>query len=193
MSEENQKIEEQKVEDQKQTETEQQKENVVDVKEQAKEVAEQAKQELNATVDAVKQVKSIDDVKALPIKIKAIVAGGVVVFLLFLSMLFGGGDPFEGKYTLDLEAYDEKEAKAMAKMPEKFNHFYFDDGRFLLGGQEGVYKDVREEDGVYLMELSPDSHPDMSVTAQITITDRGLNFKAPGISRTKTGFHLKEK
>ncbi|HHY0496328.1 TPA: hypothetical protein ACVU4J_003279 [Vibrio parahaemolyticus] len=78
-------------------------------KDKAVQIAEQAKGELKGTVNAVKGVKSLNNAKALPVKIKAIVAGLGVVLCLMVYMLFGGNSfNYKGEYVIDQSAYNKQ-------------------------------------------------------------------------------------
>ncbi|TOO00535.1 hypothetical protein CGH44_23775, partial [Vibrio parahaemolyticus] len=62
--------------------------------------------ELKDSVNALKGVKSLSDVKTLPVKIKGIVAGLGVVLCLLVYMLFSGSSfEYKGEYVIDQSAY----------------------------------------------------------------------------------------
>lgn len=153
----------------------------------------QVKHELDNVYNTFKRINGFKSIIALPFKIKVFLGGSLVFCSLLISLLFSSSLPFEKDFVLDLDAYQGTEAKIMQKMPQKLNKFSFNDGKFVIGQDSGIYNEVIQEGNVYLIKLSPDSSKTMTIPATIKITDTGIIFQAPSISKTKSGFILKEK
>ncbi|MBE4031874.1 hypothetical protein HJ127_05300 [Vibrio parahaemolyticus] len=154
-------------------------------KDKAVQIAEQAKDELSATVDAVKGVKSLNDVKTLPVKFKAIVAGlGVVLCLLVYTLFSGSSFNYKGEYVIDQSAYTKQQ-----NIPESKNVFSITDTEITLMGDKEVYRVVEERSDSVLIKIGKDEND--LLDAEIKKTDKGVDVLLKG--RTTIVMHIKPK
>ncbi|EOA6819236.1 hypothetical protein ACH78B_000434 [Vibrio vulnificus] len=154
-------------------------------KDKAVKISAQAKNELSETVDAVKGVKSLSDVKTLPVKIKAIVAGLAVVLCLFVYMLFGAsGFEYRGEYVIDQSAYTKPQ-----NIPESKNVFKITDDEITLMGDKEFYRVVEEKGDSVLIKIGKNEND--LLDAEIKKTDKGLDVLLKG--RATIVMHIKQK
>ncbi|HFQ5010333.1 TPA: hypothetical protein ACGUQA_001139 [Vibrio vulnificus] len=154
-------------------------------KDKAVQIAEQAKDELSATVDAVKGVKSLNDVKTLPVKFKAIVAGlGVVLCLLVYTLFSGSSFNYKGEYVIDQSAYTKQQ-----NIPESKNVFSITDTEITLMGDKEVYRVVEERSDSVLIKIGKDEND--LLDAEIKKTDKGVDVLLKG--RATIVMHIKPK
>ncbi|WJE05740.1 hypothetical protein QRT07_21525 [Vibrio parahaemolyticus] len=154
-------------------------------KDKAVQIAAQAKDELSATVEAVKGVKSLSDVKTLPVKIKGIVAGlGVVLCLLVYTLLGGSGFEYQGDYVIDQSAYTKPQ-----NIPENKNVFKITDNEITLMGDKEVYRVVEEKGDSVLIKIGKNEND--LLDAEIKKTDKGLDVLLKG--RATIVMHIKPK
>ncbi|KYN24861.1 hypothetical protein AUQ44_03265 [Vibrio cidicii] len=154
-------------------------------KDKAVQIAGHAKDELKGTVDAVKSVKTVNDVKALPVKIKAIVAGLAVVLCLFVYMLFGAsGFEYRGEYVIDQSAYTKPQ-----NIPESKNVFKITDDEITLMGDKEFYRVVEERDDSVLIKIGKNEND--LLDAEIKKTEKGLDVLLKG--RATIVMHIKPK
>ncbi|EPU1066530.1 hypothetical protein ACVUMX_002414 [Vibrio parahaemolyticus] len=154
-------------------------------KDKAFQIATQAKDELNDTVNAVKSVKTLNDVKTLPVKFKAIVACLGVVLCLFIYMLFGtSGFEYHGEYVIDQSAYTKHQ-----NIPESKNVFSITDTEITLMGDKEVYRVVEERGDSVLIKIGKNEND--LLNAEIKKTDKGLDVLLKG--RATIVMHIKPK
>ncbi|MGM6196680.1 hypothetical protein ABLA51_02320 [Vibrio parahaemolyticus] len=154
-------------------------------KDKAVQIATQAKDELNDTVNAVKGVKSLNDVKTLPVKIKAIVACLGVFLCLFIYMLFSGSSfNYKGEYVIDQSAYSKHQ-----NISESKNVFKITDDEITLMGDKEVYRVVEEKGDSVLIKIGKDEND--LLDAEIKKTDKGVDVLLKG--RTTIVMHIKPK
>ncbi|HHY0528482.1 TPA: hypothetical protein ACVU5M_000243 [Vibrio parahaemolyticus] len=154
-------------------------------KDKAVQIAEQAKGELKGTVNAVKGVKSLNDAKALPVKIKAVLAGlGVVLFLLVYTLFSGSSFEYQGDYVIDQSAYTKPQ-----NIPENKNVFKITDTEITLMGDKEVYRVVEEKGDSVLIKIGKDEND--LLDAEIKKTDKGLDVLLKG--RATMVIHIKPK
>ncbi|EGR0027967.1 hypothetical protein FT122_24170 [Vibrio alginolyticus] len=154
-------------------------------KDKAVQIAEQAKDELSATVDAVKGVKSLNDVKTLPVKFKAIVAGlGVVLCLLVYTLFSGSSFEYKGEYVIDQSAYIKQQ-----NIPDSKNVFSITDTEITLMGDKEVYRVVEERGDSVLIKIGKDEND--LLDAEIKKTEKGVDVLLKG--RATIVMHIKPK
>ncbi|HEQ3432229.1 TPA: hypothetical protein VGS73_000896 [Vibrio cholerae] len=154
-------------------------------KDKAVQIAAQAKGELKGTVNALKSVKTVNHVKALPVKIKGILAGLGVVLCLFIYMLFGAsGFEYQGEYVIDQSAYTKHQ-----NIPESKNVFSITDTEITLMGDKEVYSVVEERGDSVLIKIGKNEND--LLDAEIKKTDKGLDVLLKG--RATIVMHIKPK
>ncbi|HHG3569277.1 TPA: hypothetical protein ACPV0A_000717 [Vibrio parahaemolyticus] len=154
-------------------------------KDKAVQIAAQAKDELKGTVNAVKSVKTLNDVKVLPIKAKAFVAGLGVVLCLLVYMLFSGSSfDYQGDYVIDQSAYTKPQ-----NIPESKNVFKITDTEITLMGDKEVYRVVEERSDSVLIKIGKDENN--LLDAEIKKTEKGLDVLLKG--RATIVMHIKPK
>ncbi|HGS5668154.1 TPA: hypothetical protein ACMDXT_000157 [Vibrio parahaemolyticus] len=154
-------------------------------KDKAVQIAAQAKDELKGSVNALKSVKTVNDVKALPVKIKAFVAGLAVVLCLFIYMLFGAsGFEYHGEYVIDQSAYTKHQ-----NIPESKNVFSITDTEITLMGDKEVYRVVEERGDSVLIKIGKNEND--LLDAEIKKTDKGVDVLLKG--RATIVMHIKSK
>ncbi|MBM5432912.1 hypothetical protein BCT63_21075 [Vibrio kanaloae] len=154
-------------------------------KDKAVQIATQAKDELNDTVNAVKGVKSLNDVKTLPVKFKGILAGLCVFLCLFIYMLFGGNSfNYKGEYVIDQSAYTKQQ-----NIPDSKNVFSITDDEITLMGDKEFYRVVEERGDSVLIKIGKDEND--LLDAEIKKTDKGLDVLLKG--RATIVMHIKPK
>lgn len=154
-------------------------------KDKAVQIAEQAKDELKGSVNALKRVKTVNDVRALPVKIKAVLAGLAVVLSLMVCMLFGGSSfEYQGEYVIDQSAYTKHQ-----NIPESKNVFKITDDEITLMGDKETYRVVEEKGDSVLIKIGKDEND--LLDAEIKKTDKGVDVLLKG--RTTIVMHIKPK
>ncbi|EMI4512853.1 hypothetical protein V6560_000336 [Vibrio parahaemolyticus] len=154
-------------------------------KDKAVKISAQAKNELSETVDAVKGVKSLSDVKTLPVKIKAILAGLGVFLCLMAYMLFSGSSfEYKGDYVIDQSAYTKHQ-----NIPENKNIFKITDDEITLMGDKEIYRVVEEKGDSVFIKIGKDEND--LLDAEIRKTDKGLDVLLKG--RATIVMHIKPK
>lgn len=154
-------------------------------KDKAVQIAAQAKDELKGTVNAVKGVKSLNDAKSLPVKIKAIVACLGVVLYLLVYMLFGGSSfDYRGEYVIDQSAYTKPQ-----NIPASKNVFKITDTEITLMGDKETYRVVEEKGDSVLIKIGKNEND--LLDAEIKKTDKGLDVLLKG--RATIVMHIKPK
>ncbi|MCG9655147.1 hypothetical protein [Vibrio vulnificus] len=154
-------------------------------KDKAVQIAAQAKDELSATVEAVKGVKSLSDVKTLPVKIKGIVAGlGLVLCLLVYTLFSGSSFEYKGDYVIDQSAYTKHQ-----NIPENKNIFKITDDEITLMGDKEIYRVVEEKGDSVFIKIGKDEND--LLDAEIRKTDKGLDVLLKG--RATIVMHIKPK
>ncbi|MBM5212607.1 hypothetical protein [Vibrio parahaemolyticus] len=154
-------------------------------KDKAVQIASIANDELKGTVNAVKGVKSLNDVKALPAKIKGILAGlGVVLCLLVYTLFSGSSFNYKGEYVIDQSAYNKHQ-----NIPENKNVFKITDTEITLMGDKEVYRVVEERGDSVLIKIGKDEND--LLDAEIKKTEKGLDVLLKG--RATIVMHIKPK
>ncbi|HII4309797.1 TPA: hypothetical protein ACY4PQ_000811 [Vibrio parahaemolyticus] len=154
-------------------------------KDKAVQVASRAKDELKGTVNAVKSVKTVNDLKALPVNAKAFVAGlGVVLFLLVYTLFSGSSFEYQGDYVIDQSAYTKPQ-----NIPENKNVFKITDTEITLMGDKETYRVVEERSDSVLIKIGTDEND--LLDAEIKKTDKGLDVLLKG--RATIVMHIKPK
>ncbi|MBM5414418.1 hypothetical protein [Vibrio parahaemolyticus] len=154
-------------------------------KDKAVQIIGQAKDELKGTVNAVKGVKTLSDVKILPVKIKAIVAGlGVVLCLLVYTLFSGSSFEYKGDYVIDQSAYTKHQ-----NIPENKNIFKITDDEITLMGDKEFYRVVEEKGDSVFIKIGTDEND--LLDAEIKKTDKGLDVLLKG--RATIVMHIKPK
>ncbi|MDV6250229.1 hypothetical protein [Vibrio sp. EA2] len=154
-------------------------------KDKAVQIVSRTNDELKGTVNAVKGVKSLNDVKALPVKIKGILAGLGVVLCLLVYMLFGGSSfDYRGEYVIDQSAYTKPQ-----KIPETKNVFSITDTEITLMGDKETYRVVEERGDSVLIKIGKNEND--LLDAEIKKTDKGIDVLLKG--RATIVMHIKPK
>lgn len=154
-------------------------------KDKAVQIGSMAKNELNDTVNAVKSLKTLKDAKALPVKIKGILAGlGVVVCLLVYMLFSGSSFNYKGEYVIDQSAYTKHQ-----NIPETKNVFKITDDEITLMGDKEVYRVVEEKGDSVLIKIGKNEND--LLDAEIKKTDKGLDVLLKG--RATIVMHIKPK
>ncbi|EJF9997271.1 hypothetical protein DC916_RS24260, partial [Vibrio parahaemolyticus] len=154
-------------------------------KDKVVQVASRAKDELKGTVNAVKSVKAVNDVKALPIKAKAVLAGLGVVLCLLVYMLFSGSSfEYKGEYVIDQSAYTKHQ-----NISESKNIFQITDDEITLMGDKEVYRVVEERGDSVFIKIGKDESD--LLDAEIKKTEKGLDVLLKG--RATIVMHIKPK
>ncbi|HDY8137994.1 hypothetical protein [Vibrio parahaemolyticus] len=154
-------------------------------KDKAVQIAEQAKDELKGSVNALKRVKTVNDVRALPVKIKAVLAGLAVVLSLMVCMLFGGSSfEYQGEYVIDQSAYTKHQ-----NIPESKNVFKITDDEITLMGDKETYRVVEERGDSVLIKIGKNEND--LLDAEIKKTEKGLDVLLKG--RATIVMHIKPK
>ncbi|EGR0354315.1 hypothetical protein AB9W25_001296 [Vibrio vulnificus] len=154
-------------------------------KDKAVQIAEQAKDELSATVDAVKSVRTVNDAKSLPVKIKAVLAGLGVVLCLLVYMLLGGSSfDYRGEYVIDQSAYTKHQ-----NIPESKNVFEITDDQITLMGDKETYRVVEERGDSVLIKIGKNEND--LLDAEIKKTEKGVDVLLKG--RATIVMHIKPK
>lgn len=154
-------------------------------KDKAVQIAAQAKDELKGSVNALKRVKTLSDVKTLPVKIKGIVAGLGVVLCLMVYMLFGAsGFDYRGEYVIDQSAYTKPQ-----NISESKNVFKITDDEITLMGDKETYRVVEERGDSVLIKIGKDESD--LLDAEIKKTDKGVDVLLKG--RATIVMHIKPK
>lgn len=154
-------------------------------KDKAVKISAQAKDELKDSVNALKGVKSLSDVKTLPVKIKGIVAGLGVVLCLLVYMLFSGSSfEYKGEYVIDQSAYTKPQ-----NIPENKNIFKITDDEITLMGDKEVYHVVEERGDSVLIKIGKNEND--LLDAEIKKTEKGLDVLLKG--RATIVMHIKPK
>ncbi len=154
-------------------------------KDKAVQIAAQAKDELSATVEAVKGVKSLSDVKTLPVKIKGIVAGlGLVLCLLVYTLFSGSSFEYKGDYVIDQSAYTKHQ-----NIPDSKNVFSITDTEITLMGDKEVYRVVEEKGDSVFIKIGKNEND--LLDAEIKKTEKGIDVLLKG--RATIVMHIKPK
>ncbi|ENQ8646657.1 hypothetical protein ACEQ8A_000261 [Vibrio fluvialis] len=154
-------------------------------KDKAVQIAAQAKDELKDSVNALKGVKTLNDVKVLPIKAKAFVAGLGVVLCLMVYMLFGAsGFEYHGEYVIDQSAYTKPQ-----NIPESKNVFSITDTEITLMGDKEVYRVVEEKGDSVFIKIGKNEND--LLDAEIKKTEKGVDVLLKG--RATIVMHIKPK
>ncbi|EJU9970574.1 hypothetical protein N5M11_000795 [Vibrio alginolyticus] len=154
-------------------------------KEKAVQIAAQAKDELKDSVNALKGVKTLSDVKTLPVKIKGILAGlGVVLCLLVYTLFSGSSFEYKGDYVIDQSAYTKHQ-----NIPENKNIFKITDDEITLMGDKEIYRVVEEKGDSVFIKIGKDEND--LLDAEIRKTDKGLDVLLKG--RATIVMHIKPK
>ncbi|MBX5374638.1 hypothetical protein HU695_14035 [Vibrio parahaemolyticus] len=154
-------------------------------KDKAVQIASRANDGLKDSVNALKGVKTVNDVKALPVKIKGILAGLGVVLCLMVYMLFGGNSfNYKGEYVIDQSAYTKHQ-----NIPESKNVFSITDTEITLMGDKEVYRVVEERSDSVLIKIGKDEND--LLDAEIKKTDKGIDVLLKG--RATIVMHIKPK
>ncbi|HCE4831376.1 TPA: hypothetical protein NGU94_002480 [Vibrio parahaemolyticus] len=154
-------------------------------KDKAVKISAQAKDELKDSVNALKGVKSLNDVKTLPVKFKVIVAGLGFVLCLMVYMLFGASSfEYRGEYVIDQSAYIKHQ-----NIPESKNVFSITDTEITLMGDKEVYRVVEEKGDSVFIKIGTDEND--LLDAEIKKTDKGLDVLLKG--RATIVMHIKPK
>ncbi|EGR3008290.1 hypothetical protein MX715_002070 [Vibrio parahaemolyticus] len=154
-------------------------------KDKAVQIAGHAKDELKGTLDAVKSVKTVNDVKALPVKFKAVLGAIGVVLCLLVYMLFSGSSfEYRGEYVIDQSAYAKHQ-----NIPETKNVFKITDDEITLMGDKEVYRVVEEKGDSVLIKIGKNEND--LLDAEIKKTDKGLDVLLKG--RATIVMHIKPK
>ncbi|MBE5142182.1 hypothetical protein HJ039_02205 [Vibrio parahaemolyticus] len=154
-------------------------------KDKAVQIVGQAKDELKGSVNALKGVKTLSDVKTLPVKFKAIVAGLGVVLCLLVYTLFGGNNfNYKGEYVIDQSAYTKHQ-----NIPETKNVFKITDDEITLMGDKELYRVVEENGDSVLIKIGKNEND--LLDAEIKKTDKGLDVLLKG--RATIVMHIKPK
>ncbi len=154
-------------------------------KDKAVQIAAQAKDELKGSVNAIKSFKSVNDLKALPVKFKAILGALGVVLCLMAYMLFGGNSfNYKGEYVIDQSAYTKHQ-----NIPESKNVFSITDTEITLMGDKEVYRVVEERGDSVLIKIGKDESD--LLDAEIKKTEKGLDVLLKG--RATIVMHIKPK
>lgn len=154
-------------------------------KDKAVQIVSRANDELKGTVNAVKSVRTVNDVKTLPVKFKAIVAGLAVVLCLFIYMLFGAsGFEYHGEYVIDQSAYTKHQ-----NIPESKNVFEIMHDEITLMGDKETYRVVEEKGDSVLIKIGKDEND--LLDAEIKKTEKGLDVLLKG--RATIVMHIKPK
>ncbi|MBY8049683.1 hypothetical protein KW480_01400 [Vibrio fluvialis] len=154
-------------------------------KDKAVQIATQAKDELKGSVNALKSVKTVNDVRALPVKTKTFVAGLGVFLCLLVYMLLGGSSfDYRGEYVIDQSAYTKHQ-----NISESKNVFKITDDEITLMGDKEVYRVVEEKGDSVLIKIGKDEND--LLDAEIKKTDKGVDVLLKG--RTTIVMHIKPK
>ncbi|KFK56684.1 hypothetical protein [Vibrio vulnificus] len=154
-------------------------------KDKAVQIVSRAKDELNDTVNAVKGVKSLNDVKTLPVKIKAVLGAIGVVLCLFIYMLFGtSGFEYQGEYVIDQSAYTKHQ-----NIPDSKNVFKITDDEITLMGDKETYRVVEERGDSVLIKIGKNEND--LLDAEIKKTEKGVDVLLKG--RATIVMHIKPK
>ncbi|EOX4466869.1 hypothetical protein ACJ5NB_001585 [Vibrio alginolyticus] len=154
-------------------------------KDKAVQIAAQAKDELKGSVNALKGVKTLSDVKTLPVKIKGILAGLGVILCLLVYMLFGGNSfNYKGEYVIDQSAYTKHQ-----NIPDSKNVFSITDTEITLLGDKEVYRVVEERGDSVLIKIGKNEND--LLDAEIKKTDKGIDVLLKG--RATIVMHIKPK
>ncbi|EJG1745077.1 hypothetical protein BWH98_RS00245 [Vibrio parahaemolyticus] len=154
-------------------------------KDKAVQIASIANDELKGTVNAVKGVKSLNDVKALPVKFKAILGAlGVVLCLLVYTLFSGSSFNYKGEYLIDQSAYTKHQ-----NIPETKNIFKITDTEITLMGDKEVYRVVEERGDSVLIKIGKNEND--LLDAEIKKTDKGVDVLLKG--RATIVMHIKPK
>ncbi|EJG0043671.1 hypothetical protein DC932_RS24665, partial [Vibrio parahaemolyticus] len=154
-------------------------------KDKAVQIAAQAKDELKGTVNAVKSIKTVNDVKALPVKFKAFLGAIGVVLCLMAYMLFGASSfEYRGEYVIDQSAYTKQQ-----NIPENKNVFKITDDEITLMGDKETYRVVEERSDSVLIKIGKDEND--LLDAEIKKTEKGIDVLLKG--RATIVMHIKPK
>ncbi|EGQ8942463.1 hypothetical protein DC852_27185 [Vibrio parahaemolyticus] len=154
-------------------------------KDKAVQIAAQAKDELKGSVNALKGVKTLSDVKTLPVKIKGILAGLGVILCLLVYMLFGGNSfNYKGEYVIDQSAYTKHQ-----NIPDSKNIFKITDDEITLMGDKEFYRVVEERGDSVLIKIGTDEND--LLDAEIKKTEKGIDVLLKG--RATIVMHIKPK
>ncbi|POB94876.1 hypothetical protein CRN53_08930 [Vibrio vulnificus] len=154
-------------------------------KDKAVKISAQAKDELKGSVNALKNVKTVNDVRALPVKTKTFVAGlGVFLCLLVYTLFSGGSFDYRGEYVIDQSAYTKHQ-----NIPETKNVFKITDDEITLMGDKETYRVVEEKGDSVLIKIGKDEND--LLDAEIKKTDKGVDVLLKG--RTTIVMHIKPK
>ncbi|EGR0588415.1 hypothetical protein FG067_09590 [Vibrio cholerae] len=154
-------------------------------KDKAVQIVGQAKDELKGTVNAVKSVKTLNDVKALPVNAKAFVAGLGVVLCLMVYMLFSDSSfEYKGEYVIDQSAYIKPQ-----NIPDSKNVFKITDDEITLMGDKEIYRVVEEKGDSVFIKIGKNEND--LLDAEIRKTDKGLDVLLKG--RATIVMHIKPK
>ncbi|WMN53542.1 hypothetical protein [Vibrio alginolyticus] len=154
-------------------------------KDKAFQIASLANDELKGTVNAVKSVKTVNDLKALPVKFKAILGALGVVLCFLVYMLFSGSSfEYQGEYVIDQSAYTKHQ-----NIPDSKNVFKITDTEITLMGDKEVYRVVEERSDSVLIKIGKDESD--LLDAEIKKTDKGVDVLLKG--RATIVMHIKPK
>ncbi|EOG9063816.1 hypothetical protein ABK995_02325 [Vibrio parahaemolyticus] len=154
-------------------------------KDKAVQIATQAKDELKGSVNALKSVKTVNDVRVLPVKTKAFVAGLGVFLCLLVYMLFSGSSfEYKGEYVIDQSAYTKHQ-----NISESKNIFKITDDEITLMGDKEVYRVVEERGDSVFIKIGKDESD--LLDAEIKKTEKGVDVLLKG--RATIVMHIKPK
>ena len=146
---------------------------------------------IEKSVASLKKVKTIDDVKALPLQVKSIALSGILILVLLLSTLFSGGHDFEGDYVLDLSKYSEKQARKLSRFPDKMNVFSLHGDEAIIAGDKLLLDVLSYEGDDYQIQMTKG---EQTVGGTITLLEEGkIHIKGSEFGTRVSGWYLKPK
>ncbi|EJE4202105.1 hypothetical protein R7040_10340 [Vibrio sp. 1069] len=146
---------------------------------------------IETTYASFRSVKSLNDLKALPFKAKAIALSALAILILLFSSLFSGGYAFEGNYVLDLSKYSEKQARQLSRLPDDRNVFSIHGNEMILAGEKTTIEVLSHDKNVYQISVSLG---EKTTSASITLLDNGsIQIGGNGFGRKGSGWYLKPK
>ncbi|WP_229618903.1 hypothetical protein [Vibrio parahaemolyticus] len=154
-------------------------------KDKAVQIVSRANDELKGTVNAVKSVRTVNDVKTLPVKIKAILGAlGVVLCLLVYTLFSSSSFNYKGEYVIDQSAYTKHQ-----NIPESKNVFSITDTEITLMGDKETYRVIEEKGDSVFIKIGKNEND--LLDAEIKKTEKGVDVLLKG--RATIVMHIKPK
>ncbi|OQT76747.1 hypothetical protein [Vibrio parahaemolyticus] len=143
---------------------------------------ETVRKEFQNVSSTMKEVKTLEDVKTLPLKLKAMVIGSFLLMFLFIFSIMPSEFDYQGNYVIDQSSYNKPQ-----NIPDSRNKFSFTDNEITLMGDTEPYE-ITEKGSDYVHILIGKSG-ETQLKGQIVKTEKGVDLKL--VNNATIVMHLK--